>query len=191
MAYQIIYLNGPSSSGKTQLAKALQGFLKEPFLHIGIDKIIGLMPEKLNNWEGGMAPQGFSWKTSTDKEGVLIRELKMGPFAKRISNTYKEVVVTLARLGHHLIIDDVAFGKEEVDKWRKCLVEYEVMFIGVHAPLDIIEAREKSRGNRILGSARAQYYKVHEGVDYDVLIDTAKDTLDDNIKRIIGFYAKI
>ena len=34
---QIIYLNGPSSSGKTTLAKALQHAFEEPFLHIGID----------------------------------------------------------------------------------------------------------------------------------------------------------
>lgn len=38
---QIIYLNGPSSSGKTTLAKALQHAFEEPFLHVGIDKIIG------------------------------------------------------------------------------------------------------------------------------------------------------
>jgi chloramphenicol 3-O phosphotransferase len=38
---QIIYLNGPSSSGKTTLIKVLQHVFKEPFLHVGIDKIIG------------------------------------------------------------------------------------------------------------------------------------------------------
>lgn len=43
---QIIYLNGPSSSGKTTLAKALQHAFDDPFLHVGIDKIIGWMPEK-------------------------------------------------------------------------------------------------------------------------------------------------
>ena len=36
---KIIYLNGPSSSGKTTLAKALQESLEEPYLHIGIDKV--------------------------------------------------------------------------------------------------------------------------------------------------------
>jgi chloramphenicol 3-O-phosphotransferase len=59
---QIIYSNGPSSVGKTTLAKALQQKLGQPFLHIGIDKVIEMMPDKLNNWEGGAAPLGFSWK---------------------------------------------------------------------------------------------------------------------------------
>jgi chloramphenicol 3-O-phosphotransferase len=48
---QIIYLNGPSSSDKTTLAKALQKEFDLPFLHIGIDRVIGMMPEKLNNWK--------------------------------------------------------------------------------------------------------------------------------------------
>ena len=45
---KIIYLNGPSSSGKTTLAKALQESFVEPFLHIGIDKIIGFMPDNVS-----------------------------------------------------------------------------------------------------------------------------------------------
>lgn len=50
---QIIYLNAPSSSGKTTLARALQHAFDDLFLHVGIDKIIGWMPEKVNDWTGG------------------------------------------------------------------------------------------------------------------------------------------
>lgn len=46
MIAQIIYINGPSSSGKTTLAKALQQVFDQPFLHIGIDRVIGMMPVK-------------------------------------------------------------------------------------------------------------------------------------------------
>lgn len=46
---QIIYINGPSSSGKTTLAKSLQQEFDQPFLHIGIDRVIGMMPEKINS----------------------------------------------------------------------------------------------------------------------------------------------
>lgn len=56
MIAQIIYINGPSSSGKTTLAKALQQEFDQPFLHIGIDRVIGIMPEKLNKWIGITAP---------------------------------------------------------------------------------------------------------------------------------------
>lgn len=174
--YQIIYLNGPSSSGKSTLAQLLQQELEAPFLHIGIDRIIGMMPNKLNNWEGGPAPLGFSWKNSIDKTGHTINEIQLGPFARKMSDTLKEIVLTLAKLGHFIIIDDVAFGKQEVDKWRSALKNYHVLWLGIHTPLSLLEQREKQRGDRMVGSARAQYYQVHKGVVYDLEFDTSKDT---------------
>lgn len=175
--YQIIYINGPSSSGKTTLAHALQQELDQPFLHIGIDRMIGMMPDKINNWEGGPASDGFSWKASIDEMGHPIYEIQMGPFAKKMSDTLKEIVLTMAKMGHHIIIDDVAFGKKDVDKWRSILSEYKVLWIGIHTPLPLLEERERERGDRILGSARGQFHQVHNEVIYDLNFDTSIDSL--------------
>ncbi|KIC73132.1 phosphotransferase-like protein [Candidatus Protochlamydia amoebophila] len=84
--FQIIYINGPSSSGKTTLAQALQEALYQPFLHIGIDRVIGMMPNKLNNWKGGEAFQGFSWKSFIDETNHPVYEIQMGPFAQKIES---------------------------------------------------------------------------------------------------------
>jgi len=181
---QIIYLNGPSSSGKTTLAKALQDVFEEPFLHVGIDKIIGWMPEKVNDWTGKEASIGFSWKKSEDVSGNPIQELQIGPYARKIAKTFQEVVVTLAKMGHHLIIDDVSFGKKQVDEWRELLKDFAVLWVGVNAPLPVLEQREKERGNRIVGSARGQFHKVHAGTAYDLEIDTHHTALDENISKI-------
>jgi chloramphenicol 3-O phosphotransferase len=178
MGYQIIYLNGPSSSGKTTLAKGLQRELEPPFLHIGIDKIIGMMPDKLNNWQGEEARDGFSWKTSTDQNGHVIRELQVGPFARKVSDSYLEIVALLARLGHYLIIDDVGITESEFNQWKHLLKEFQVLYVGVKASLPILEQREKARGNRILGSARAQYHKIVLGEQYDIIVDTSSGDLD-------------
>lgn len=182
--YQIIYINGPSSSGKTTLAQLLQQELDLPFLHIGIDRVIGMMPDKLNDWEGGPAPLGFSWKNSTDETGHLVHEIQLGPFARKMSDTLKEIVITLAKLDHYIIIDDVAFGKQDVDSWRSALKDYNVLWIGIYTPLPILEEREKQRGNRMIGSARAQYYKVHIGVVYDLEFDTSKDSSEKIVQAI-------
>jgi chloramphenicol 3-O phosphotransferase len=183
-AMQIIYLNGPSSSGKTTLAKALQHAFEEPFLHVGIDKIIGWMPEKVNDWTGGEAPNGYSWKKSVDASGNPIQELQAGPFAQKIGRTFQEVVLALAKMGHHIVIDDVSFGKEQLDEWKTLLRDFRVLWVGVNAPLPILEQREKERGNRILGSARGQFHKVHVDATYDLLIDTHHASLSENTEKI-------
>ncbi|MEZ5315474.1 MAG: AAA family ATPase [Chlamydiales bacterium] len=181
---KIIYLNGPSSSGKTTLAKALQNSFEEPFLHLGIDKIIGFMPAKINNWEGGSAPLGFSWEADTDPEGHRIFHVRAGPFAKRIVRTLKDIAILLTSQHYNLIIDDVAFGTVEVEEWKQVLKDYNVLYVGVVTPLGILEERERTRGDRCVGSARAQYYKVHENVAYDLEIDSHAHSLEENVAKI-------
>jgi chloramphenicol 3-O phosphotransferase len=117
---QIIYLNGPSSSSKTTLAKALQHAFDDLFLHVSIDKIIGWMPEKVNDWTGSPASLGYSWKKSTDESGNPIQELQIGPYAEKIADTFQEVVLLLAKMGHHLIIDDdLLLWLVKPLKWQK------------------------------------------------------------------------
>lgn len=181
---QIIYLNGPSSSGKTTLAKALQQSFETLFLLVGIDKIISWMPEKVNDWTGGEASLGFSWKKGKDFSGKIIHELQTGPYAKQIAKTFQEIVLLLAQKGHPIIIDDVSFGKQQIDEWKKLLKDFHVLWIGVNAPLDVLEQREKERGTRMVGSARAQYHKVHAGASYDLEIDTHHASISDNVKKI-------
>ena len=181
---QIIYLNGPSSSGKTTLAKALQEVLEKPYLHLGIDKIIDFMPAKINNWEGGFASEGFCWERDHDKDGHPIFHVRAGPFAKRIVKSLKDIAILLASQNYNLIIDDVAFGTVEVEEWKETLENYKVLYVGVVTPLDILEKRERARGDRCIGSARAQYDRVHENVAYDIEIDTHAHSLEENVSKI-------
>lgn len=181
---KIIYLNGPSSSGKTTLAEALQEVFAEPYLHLGIDKIIGFMPWKINNWEGGDAPLGFSWEPAKDPTGHPIYQIKAGPFAKKITRTLKDIARLLASQHYNLIIDDVAFGAIEVEEWKRVLKEYQVLYVGVLTPLEVLEKREQARGDRFLGGARGQYFKVHENVAYDLEIDTHSHSVEENVAKI-------
>ncbi|MBX7067528.1 MAG: AAA family ATPase [Parachlamydiales bacterium] len=181
---KIIYLNGPSSSGKTTLAKALQQSFSEPFLHLGIDKLIGFMPAKINNWEGGVAPEGFSWEPALDPTGHPTFHVRTGPFARRIVNTLRSIVLLLISQKYNLIIDDIAFGAIEVEEWKQALKGHDVLYVGVMTPLDILEERERVRGDRFIGSARGQYFKVHANVSYDLEIDTHAQSIEENVSRI-------
>lgn len=46
--------------------------------------------------------------------------------------------------------------------------------MGVHAPLDLLEARELQRGDRMIGLARWQYGRTHAGMTYDLEVDTSR-----------------
>ena len=88
-----------------------------------------------------------------------------------------------------MIIDDISWG-EEVVEWKETLNNYTVLYVGISTPLDILEQRERSRGNRFLGSARGQYYQVHENVTYDLEIDTHAQTIEENVKIIQQSFLK-
>jgi len=180
----IIYFNGPSSSGKTYLASALQKALEEPFLYVSIDMMVQMMPPSLNDWTGVAAPQGFSWKKGVDATGHTVQELQIGPFAQKMIESFKEVVLSLAKGGHNIIIDDVAFGKSQVDLWKERLKDFDVLYVGIFAPLEVLEKREQERSGRIAGSARAQYYKCHQDVEYDLFLDTDADSTEKNTEKI-------
>jgi len=181
---KIIYLNGPSSSGKTTLAHALQESFEEPYLHLGIDKLISFMPAHINNWEGKPAPLGFSWEPATDPTGHPIYQIHSGSFAKKIIRSLKDIALLFASQHYNLIIDDVAFGMIEVNEWKEILKEYSVLYVGVITPLKILEERECMRGDRFVGGARGQYFRVHENVAYDLEIDTHAHTIEENIASI-------
>ena len=56
--------------------------------------------------------------------------------------------------------------------------------MGVTAPLDILEQREKKRGDRKIGSARWQAERVHTGVEYDLMVDTHRESQANIVQRI-------
>jgi chloramphenicol 3-O phosphotransferase len=49
-------------------------------------------------------------------------------------------------------------------------------FVGVFAPLEILEERERRRGDRLIGLARWQYGRVHRNRRYDLEVETSRDT---------------
>jgi chloramphenicol 3-O phosphotransferase len=172
MANDIIYINGPSSAGKTTLALVLQDVLPEPYLYMSIDTLIGLMPPKTNDWTGERSAIGYSFQKAFDREGQEVYRVVAGEYGQKISPAFRAMVLALARSGIKLIIDDIAFGEEQVQPWREALHDFAVLWVGVTADAATLTAREVARGDRLVGSARDQLARVHTGVTYDLVIDT-------------------
>ncbi|MCB1112710.1 MAG: AAA family ATPase [Chlamydiales bacterium] len=179
----IIYLNGGSSVGKTTFARHLQERFDQPLLYVGIDWVIAMMPEKVNDFKAdkeGELP-GFYWERTAD--GAL-KTMRFGPFAQEMLELYRQMVNSLAAQGYSLVIDDISIGKEEVDKWRRTLQGYPVIYVGLTAPSSIIDQRERERGDRLIGVASKLALLVHEGVEYDLMLDTYQQSADENTEKI-------
>ena len=76
----------------------------------------------------------------------------------------------------HLVVDDVMFETAEVAEYRALLAHVNLRFVGLFAPLDVLEERERARGNRAIGLARGQFDRVHRGIAYDLEIDACEAT---------------
>lgn len=78
----------------------------------------------------------------------------------------------LANAGNRLIVDHVLQDRA----WAQDLatvVNGPVLVIGLRAPLDVLEERERVRGDRMPGLAAAQVEVVHGHFSYDLEFDTA------------------
>jgi len=168
----IIYINGPSSAGKTTIARALQATLAEPYLYLSSDTLIDLMPSKTNDWSGERSAVGYFFERAVDEAGSEVFRVAKGAYGEKMFPAFRAMVLALARSDLKLIIDDIAFGEEPARLWRDCLRDFTVLWIGVTASAEALIAREAARGDRLVGSARGQLARVHTGVTYDLLLDT-------------------
>jgi chloramphenicol 3-O phosphotransferase len=172
----VIYLNGATCSGKSSIAREIQTQLTDYYLHIGIDTFIEMMPAKANRWNKPEPCDGFTWKEVPLPSGEKGMSVQSGPYGKKVISAFHTTVLALLQSGHKLIIDDVADGIKEVSTWLRELSEYDLLTVGVHCSIEELRLCELARGDRKIGSAAEQFYRVHQGVDYDFTVHTDEET---------------
>ena len=175
---KLIFLNGPSSAGKTSLARRLQEILPDYYLYFGIDAFIDMMPAHANNLGGTEACDGFYWRDTTLPDGSRGREIASGDYGRRIEQGFRTAIRALLDDGHHLVVDNVIDGRGEFDTWKQLLGRHDCCFVGIHCALEELQRRESERPDRMPGSAAEQYFRTHDGIDYDVTVDTGRDSID-------------
>ncbi len=176
-ATKIIILNGVGSVGKSSIAKALQEITIEPFLHVRMDAFLEMMPEAYANH-----PDSFSYET-VEMDGHRNVVIKTGQFGAKVMDGMRHAIAAMAAQGNNLIVDEVML-EGEASIYADLLSPFEAFFVGVFAPLDVLEERERSRDDRIAGLARWQFDRVHQNITYDLEIDTTKATPMECAKQI-------
>lgn len=160
----IIVLNGAGSSGKSSIAKALQAITREPFLHVAMDGFLEMLPEALQD-----DPDTFDFQEIVENGAVSVR-IAVGPVGDRLLKGMRAAIAALADAGNNLIVDDVMLDGE-ASEYRRLLGGHDLHFVGVRASLEILEARERQRGDRMIGLARWQFERVHRDIGYDLVVD--------------------
>ncbi|MEU6883083.1 chloramphenicol phosphotransferase CPT [Streptomyces sp. NPDC046712] len=162
MTTQMIILNGGSSSGKSGIVRCLQAVLPDPWLAFGCDSFVDAMPAKMQ----------------ASDEGIVFAAdggVSVGAEFRALEAAWMEGVVAMARAGARIIVDDVFLGgAASQQRWQKALRGLDVLWVGVRCESAVAAGREVARGDRTEGMAASQSDVVHEGVFYDLEVDTTR-----------------
>lgn len=132
-----------------------------PWLRLGVDDLIRAIPD------GGI------------EDGSLLHigetgEVHIGPGWRDLEASWYIGIAAMAGSGTGVIIDEVFLnGGGDQERLRAVFAGLGVLWVGVKCDRAIARAREASRLNRVAGMAESQADVVHEGVVYDVVVDTS------------------
>lgn len=148
MKKQVILLNGPSSSGKSSLAKALRGLIQErknqKYEIISIDDFMKLATDE------------------TIYEDDVFE----------ISGDMCHAALSALESASGVIVDHVITSERIFNQLKAMLGAHEIRTVHVHCPLPVLLAREQARGNRCPGSAEASFEYLFPGDGYDLTVNT-------------------
>jgi chloramphenicol 3-O phosphotransferase len=176
----IFLVNGPSSAGKTTLCRALQARITEPYLVVGFDDFIFMSaPRYYRGADTGRQDQfdaftalGVEMVTTSPPGAPISITARFGPVFRRILESMAPAVRALVDGGNAVIFDHVLHDATMHQSCRAAFAGLHVLTVGVTCPVEILEAREKARGDRVLGRARGLAEVVHSFMSYDVTVDT-------------------
>jgi chloramphenicol 3-O phosphotransferase len=173
---KIIILNGTSSSGKTSIVRALQDRLAEPYLEVGLDKFIWMLPRRYLDrplWDD-----------------VLGLNVTAGATGHWLVAGMHRTIAALSAAGIHVIADHVLVEPAWLLECVRLFSDPPALLVGVRCPLAVLEERERARKDRTLGQARAQFEAVHAHNLYDIEVDTAVSTPQECAEQIEAWLAR-
>ena len=162
MEKHIILLNGPSSSGKSTLSKALQRHIEK----------------QKGEWYAVISIDDFM-KLATDE---TIYEDDVFEISGDMCLGALEALKTSAGV----IIDHVITSQRIFTQLTSMLEPYPIHSVHVTCPLQVLLDREFARKNRCLGSAESSYTYLYPKAGYDLTMDTSVMTPEECSAWIVG-----
>lgn len=159
-----IVLHGPTSAGKSSLAKALQAIAPIPSFHVSLDAFVTMSNRR-------------------DMHSDEQRDQAYKVHCENLRSTLSRIVST--QFG--LILDLVLRDKAEMDATLRVLACRPTYVVGVSAPLHVLEERERAREDRGNGMAREQLGHPAYDRPYDLTIDSSTCSAEEGAARIRNY----
>jgi len=183
----VVVLNGGSSSGKTSIARCLQRMLGPTWMTLGDDDLVRALPggdeidDLIRDW-----PDGSGVGAAGSIEFGTDGSVTVGEDFRRAEASWFVGLAAIGRCGTGLILDEIFLGgSSSQERLAAALTGLPVLWVGVRCAPEVAAARERSRPDRVGGMARQQAVRVHEGVVYDLVVDTTAASAAD-CARIIA-----
>ncbi|MGW1962680.1 chloramphenicol phosphotransferase CPT family protein [Streptomyces sp. NPDC001935] len=163
-AGRIIFLNGTSSSGKSSVARELLDVLDDGvFFHLAVDSFNAMRTKR------------------------TLGEAELETALRRTRMGFHRSIAAMAEVGNDVVVDHVLSERWRLLDCLSVLPAENVLFVGVHCPLEELERRERARGDRPPGLAAYQYDLVHRHGDYDLECDTGTSSPRECAEQIKEF----
>lgn len=160
----IIFLHGPSSSGKSTLADAIRAVSSTPYLHLSIDHFRdsgAWLPNSYRNWSQARSAFFAGFHAS---------------------------LAAFADAGNDLIVEHILDTVGWQETLQRLFCDHKVLFVGLTTPVGLLISREARRQNRDIGSAERDFAHVHNGLRYDLTFsrEESPETQADVVLEHIG-----
>jgi len=176
----VIVLNGGSSSGTSTLARSLQRRLGPSWLTLGVDDLLRALP-------GGDDPVTGPASLHVGPGGTVAVDDDF----RRAEAAWYRGVAAMVRGGVGVVVDEVLLGGAASQaRMAEALAGVDVVWVGVRCDPEVAARREEGRPERIPGMARDQAERVHAGVAYDVVVDTADAGPEACAEAVMAFLAR-
>ena len=176
----IVILNGPSSAGKTTLCRALQAVWPKPLYYFSYDT---------TDWYVAPFSSGAAGRVFPDPE-------KPGEALDPVRDFLTVMLLSAAAVGksgRDAVIDNCLFDTEDVYALYQRILGSEsdcgteTLFVRLDVSPEVLEAREKARGDRTPGKAlwQLEHRIPREDDAYDLILD-AEQPPDVSAARILA-----
>jgi chloramphenicol 3-O-phosphotransferase len=144
-----------------------------PLLWAALDHLFAMVPAA---WGGPLAAAGVRYDTEPGAggDGPVSTTIRYGDAGERTLRGFHRAGAAPAADAAPVVVDTIVPDAAEAEDWRRALDRHDVLVVGLTARFDVLEERERQRGQRA-GLARG-----HRGaVDLwtaDLVLDTMAAT---------------